>query len=241
MLKRLSLTLIFLLAGTGAHADFMGLYVGGGLWKSDFKGDIIANIGLDTDLNLDGTSANYYYVALEHPVPVLPNIRIEHTSVDDTGVGTLSGGFTFAGQTFVINQPVTTTLDLTHTDFTLYYELLDTGAELDLGITARVFDGEVIMNTARQDLEGGVPMLYVRAKMGLPFIGGYVNGSLKTLGSQHTDYNVGLGWETENFILPEVGIEAGYRNLQVDLDTDDVDVDVDMTFDGYYITLNAHF
>lgn len=244
-MKRISIALILAAASSAAHADFIGLYLGGGSWKSDFEGNIIANVGLDTDLNVDGTNATYFYAALEHPIPLVPNIRFDHTSIDDTGTGTLTGGLSFGGQFFPVNTVVDTLVDVTHTDLTLYYELIDTGFDFDVGLTGRTYDGEIAMAggglIAQSDLEGTIPMLYVRAKVGLPFTGTYIDGNLRTLGSRHSDYNVGIGWETENFILPEVGIQAGYRNMKIDLDQDDIDVNVDTTFDGFYITLNAHF
>lgn len=240
-MKKVCLALILAITTTTAQADFVGIFAGVGTWRSDFSGDIISNVSLERDLNLSGSNSNHFYAAFEHPIPVIPNIRVARTGIDDSGAGTLSGTFTFAGQTFTTSQAVTTTLDLTHTDVTLYYELVDVGFDLDLGITARIFDGEVVVNTAREDLEGTLPMLYARAKVGLPFTGTYLNASINTIGSRHSDYTLAVGWETENFILPEFGVEAGYRNLSVDLDESDVDVVVDSKLDGVFINLTAHF
>ncbi|MEX0941469.1 MAG: TIGR04219 family outer membrane beta-barrel protein [Pseudomonadales bacterium] len=240
-MKRACLALTLAVTCTAAQADFIGIYAGAGTWNADFSGDVISNVSLDSDLNLTGTNANHFYAAFEHPIPLIPNIRVARTAIDDSGTGALTSSFTFAGQTFTASQPVNSKLDLTHTDITLYYELVDIGFDLDVGITGRVFDGEVVVNTAREDLEGTLPMLYARTKIGLPFTGTYVNASINTIGSRHSDYTLAIGWETENFILPEFGIEAGYRNLSVDLDESDVDVVVDAKLDGVFINLTAHF
>ncbi|MFT6038757.1 MAG: hypothetical protein ACI9TP_001549, partial [Candidatus Azotimanducaceae bacterium] len=60
-------------------------------------------------------------------------------------------------------------------------------------------------------------------------------------GNQIADYAVKVGWETENFILPEFGIEAGYRSFSIDADADDLDVNVDTQVDGVFLNLTGHF
>ena len=50
-----------------------------------------------------------------------------------------------------------------------------------------------------------------------------------------------VGWETENFILPEFGIAIGYRSLSIDGDASDIDLQTDVTIDGAFITLTGHF
>ena len=135
-------------------------------------------------------------------------------------------------------------MDLTNTDVTLYYELIDTGLEFDLGLTAKFFDGELQIDDTVESISGGIPMLYARGKFPLPFVGFYFGADIHGIGykdNQISDYSLTFGWETENWILPEFGIEGGYRAWKIEIDEDDFDVAVDAELDGIFINLTAHF
>jgi len=227
-----------------AQADFIGIHVGGGAWNSGFSGDIIADVSLDGDLNIHGDTGSYIYAAFEHPVPLIPNIKVARTTMDDAATGNLSTNFDFNGTSYVVNETVMTELDLSHTDFTLYYEVIDTGLDLDLGITARYFNGDVGLNGNREAIDVVLPMLYGRAKIGLPFTGTYIGGEgniISYSGNQLADLAVHIGWETENFIFPEFGVQLGYRRFTLDVSEDDADVAVDARADGVFVNLTAHF
>ncbi|MCB1647772.1 MAG: hypothetical protein KDI36_20095, partial [Pseudomonadales bacterium] len=89
-----------------------------------------------------------------------------------------------------------------------------------------------------------LPMLYGRARFNLPFTGTWVGGDINYVGysgNQIADYALKIGWETENFIFPEFGIEGGYRKFSIEVDEDDADVDVNTDIDGIFINLTAHF
>ena len=233
-----------LLTANAAQADFLGVYVGAGYWNAGFDGDVIADVDLDNELSIDGDSGNSLYVRFEHPIPMLPNIRLARTDIEDSGTGTLSTNFVFNGQTFTPAQTVATSMDLTHTDLTLYYEVIDIGFDLDFGVTARHLDGKVSVGSAEEDVSGVLPMLYAHGKFGLPFTGMYLGAEGNVIsysGNRVLDYALKVGWETENFILPEFGIEAGYRRFGVDGDASDIDVGVDVAVDGVFVNLTGHF
>jgi outer membrane protein len=235
-----------ILGGTAmsAHADFLGVYAGAGYWNANFGGTVISGVSVEDELKLDTSSSTYVYVAFEHPVPFVPNIKLAHTTLKDSADGQLARSFTYAGQTFTTSQAVSTTIDLTHTDATLYYEILDLGMDLDLGITGRFFQGEVALNGAKEDINAFLPMLYGRAKIGLPFTGTWVGGDVNYVGyggNNVADYRVSVGWETENFLFPEFGVEGGYRSFSIDAQADDLDVNVDTKIDGVFVNLTGHF
>mgnify|MGYP000102933161 CR=1 FL=1 len=75
-----------------------------------------------------------------------------------------SAGTNLNGNPFVTDEQVAVSLDLTHTDATPHYEIMDNVIELDLGITARSFDGEASLVGATQqesiELDAVGPMLY---------------------------------------------------------------------------------
>ncbi len=242
--RSLIFTAFLLVSSLPAEADFIGLYIGGGYWNGDFSGDVIDDVSVDGELNISGDSSNYLYAHIEHPLPLIPNIRVARTSIDDSGVGTLNTNFTYEGVNFNAGQVVRTDIDLTHTDFTLYYEVIDVGMDLDVGLTARYLDGQVDIDGVKETADTVLPMLYLRGKVGLPFTGTYFGGDINAVsysGNTLMDYSLAVGWETENFILPEFGIEAGYRRFSLDVDEDDADINIDMDVDGIFVNLTAHF
>lgn len=247
--QKTSLTGALLTAALGlvpmsANADFLGLHLGVGYWGSEFAGDVVDGVSVGNELSVDKDTGLHIYAALEHPIPLIPNIRLARTGIEDSGTGTLSSNFTFEGQNFTSGQQVATTIDLTHTDLTLYYEIIDIGFDFDIGVTARSLEGQVQMDTTREDVDEIIPLVYLRAKIGLPFTGTYFTGNANALAfgdSEISDIAVAIGWETENFILPEFGIEGGLRRFTIDVREQDARVNVDMEVDGIFVNLTAHF
>jgi len=81
-LFRNSLFITLLTPSVFATADIVGFSAGLGIWQSTPDGALgTTSISLDNDLNLQEENANYAFVALEHPVPLLPNIRISYTDL----------------------------------------------------------------------------------------------------------------------------------------------------------------
>lgn len=240
-----TLQIIFLLmAAFAAKADFVGVHGGVGYWDSQMGGVMLAEgIDLEDDLNLAGNSSNHFWFALEHPIPMIPNIRVAQTSMSDSGNGTITQGFDFLGTTYTASQQVQTEIDLTHTDLTLYYELLDiVGTEFDLGVTARWIEADVDIQNFVESVNVVLPMLYVRGKFSLPFSGAYVAANLnyaKYSGNGVTDTVVKIGWETKSFIFPEFGVEVGYRDFDIQLDEGILNFDAGVT--GSFINFTAHF
>lgn len=67
------------IAGACAHADTVGLRLGAYRWQPDFDGDVRADgetVDINRDLGLDDDDSNVFFVAIEHPVPLLPNVML---------------------------------------------------------------------------------------------------------------------------------------------------------------------
>ena len=165
MSKRILAVTFLLLTSIAAKADFVGIHGGAGYWDSQIGGEILINaVNLEDDLNITGNSSNHVWFALEHPVPLLPNIRIAATQLEDSGDGTISQDFVFLGTSYTISEQLYTEIDLTHADVTLYYEIIDIGMDLDVGVTARWIDAKVSIENFTESAEVVVPMIYARAK-----------------------------------------------------------------------------
>ncbi|MGL1958085.1 MAG: TIGR04219 family outer membrane beta-barrel protein [Colwellia sp.] len=125
------------------QANSVGLYLGGQIWQSDASGTFGEKNTL-IDFNLKKEQQINYFIAVEHPYPLLPNVRISSTALDTTGKTTLTQEFSFGDETFLIDDDINASFNINYVDYTLYYQLLDHRLfSFDLGLTARYFNGDV--------------------------------------------------------------------------------------------------
>lgn len=245
------LTLLAAIAATAAsfaNADtVLGVYAGYGSWDSSFDGKTgKPSITLD-DLGVKDHKNKFFYIALEHPVPIIPNIRLAHTEISSRQTSAISKSFTFDGTTYLANETVNSEFDLTHTDATLYYEILDNWVNLDLGLTARQFDGFVYAQSVstpsrnkKEDIDQVLPMLYGKVQFDLPFTGlsaGFEGNYVSYSGDKATDYSAKISYLFDSVL--DIGLEAGYRKLSVTVDEDELQANVDLK--GPYAAVIAHF
>lgn len=239
------------LLSANAHADFLGIYIGGSYWDQEATGVFGEQNNL-VDFNLEDDKKTSFYVAFEHPVPLVPNIKLAMSDLDTQGQTVLDDDFSFQGEIFPAGSSVDATFDLSYIDYTLYYEILDNGlVSLDLGLTGRDVDGfagvegtvESVTLSADDDFSGIVPMLYGAAQIGLPFTGLSVYGEANFLAfDDHTFYDAqaGIAYELIDNIAIDVNIFVGYRQVVLDIeDVDDLYADVD--FKGAYAGAEIHF
>lgn len=226
-MRKLLLFIVGLAFINPAYADFLGARLSGGMFDYSVSGsvrdsaassdtvDVKNNLGWQDDKDVMG------YLYIEHPIPFLPNVRLGTTSLKLGGSGTVSQSFTYGGKIYTVNDKVTSDLDLSHQEVALYYELIDTFVDLDVGLNFKMFDGKVKIDnittgqSASSNVKLTVPMLY--GAVGVPIPG----TSLKLLGdfttasyqnSTFTDYMVRVRYETD-FML---GVELGYRSIHID-------------------------
>ena len=231
-----------------AQADTLfGIYAGAANWQQELTGDITSgatDVNVEDDLGVGDDSSNMFYFAVEHPLPLLPNARVQHVSMDLSGDNVLSRDVEFNGSTFVVSDQVTTDVELTQTDAVLYYQILDNVVELDLGLAARWVDGLVAVASttegARAEFEGVLPMLYGKTRITLPFSGFWLGAEAQGLayeGNQLLDANVKVGWESPLGL----GAELGWRAFSLELDDYDDITNAELEVDGPYVGLNYHF
>ncbi len=240
------------LAGLGAlvlsgaaAADLLGFRLGAYNWQADLEGDVRSGserVNIERDLGFDDDNFTVFYAALEHPLPLLPNIAVARTDLDASARGRPGKTFDFDGTVFTPLDQVSTDLDLSHTDVTLYYELLDNVVSLDLGLTVRRFDEGVTLAAAGRratlELDETLPMLYVAARVDLPFSGLYAGvdaNAVRYSDNRLVDYRAHVGYIT-SFGL---GLELGLRSF--DLSYDDSDDEADITIEGAYGSLLFRF
>lgn len=233
-------------------------YAGGYYWDQTVSGDAGSTVDtadLEDDLNLDAGGQNVLYVAFEHPVPVVPNIKIKMTDMSSDGTGTLSNTLNLGGQSITTNTEVASELDLTHTDYTLYWGLPLPIVTLDFGLTLRQFDGSMsavptdgVTSSASADLDVTVPMGYLKAGVDVPLTGLSFGGDINVISygdSGITDYDLNMTYVLPVIPLLDVGITAGYRSFDLEINPDDFggsddDLSAEATVAGPYIGLSLH-
>lgn len=238
---RKTLAILLVLQGlfsSPVMADFLGLYVGGGNWKHDPSGDFSSTnagsntIDLESSLNFSSESDTYFWAAFDHPVPLIPNIRLEMTSLSHQG--TTSASLNFLGSS--ATGPSKIALD--STDIILYYRLLDNWVNLDLGLNMRKIEGEFRIDDQLQDFSETIPMLYLAAQLDLPFSGFSVGADYSLVsydGSNYDDIRLRAIYE-----MGVIGFEAGLRTTLIKLD--DVDnINADLEFSGLMLGMFLHF
>ena len=237
---------------TSAQADtLLGLYIGGHMWANQAEGSFGQGNNNQAAFDFNDENQGSFFVALEHPIPLIPNIKIASTTLDTVGGTTISGSFTFDGETYNDGSTLDTTFDANYVDYTFYYELFDNDLlTFDFGITARDLDSQIKVvdvndATSNSDLSvsGIIPLLYVNTIIGLPFTGFNIFAEANFLSygdSSVYDYQVGVSYALLDNLAVDVDLTLGYRAAKLELDDID-DLYSDLTFDGVFAGAIVHF
>lgn len=249
-MKKIILLAPLLCAPITSWADVLGLHAGLGQWYINLEGDVGQNGSTTTldDLGFKDETSNVFWAQLEHPIPIIPNLRVMHSSISATETSTTSQSFTIGGIAIDAEVRVLTDMDLSHTDATFYYELLDNWVTLDAGITARQMEGFVevqseVSQTARAELEGVLPMGYLNLQLDFPGSGWSIGSTANAIsyrGDKVTDISARIGYSFELTALLDIGVSVGYRSLSIQSDELD-DLYADATLAGSFAEFVVHF
>lgn len=243
-MKKLTLAATLALLSPLAVADtILGVYAGAGQWQAEYSGDAgDPNIDVGA-LGLEESDNNFYYIALEHPVPLIPNIKVQKVDISSQQTARITQTFTLDDETFFEGTEVTSDFDLSHIDLTLYYEILDNWVNLDLGVNVRKFDGYVSAESAFGNesvkLDEAVPMFYVKAQFDLPLTGfsaGLEGNIISYDDNRLTDYSARVHYMFDSVM--DLGLEVGYREMSLKIDED---VTADVQLKGPYAAVVFHF
>lgn len=166
-MKRLLLASMIVFCAPSAFADFIGVHGSISSWQSTFSGEIAGKAKLVEregfgwgipSFKERGFSKNnqlFGHIAFEHPIPLLPNIRLDVTKIADSGTS-LEEVLTRSYAQVVdenltldwdISQNIHTELNIDAFDLSLYYEILDNWVNWDIGLSVRQMTGEFIEST----------------------------------------------------------------------------------------------
>ncbi len=220
MKKRLIASLVFTALSQPALADDWGIFAGVDLAKPNTSGDLnSSSLSLNDDWRFNG------YVAVEHSIIFLPNVKLSVADFDAKGKSSASD----------------LTLNLTSVDTTFYYQVLDNGIlEVDLGVSLRFLDGDLHTLT-NQSVSSAIPLAYGAAQVHIPNTGFSVftellGGSLTD--DKATEAMLGLGYTLNQDNLLPITIRGGYRYQDLDL-KDDVRLASD--YSGAFVGLEVNF
>lgn len=219
-MKKLSLAALAvaaMVALPSQAATVLGFKVGVDAMHADASGTTGQQGGDTPKFSYDNKAQYSVWFNVEHPVPFLPNLKVRENRFEANGILT-DANFSFRG--INLSEVVHNTIDLSNTDFVLYYELFDNDIlSLDAGAAYKKFDGslEISRDSYRDsiDIDDGAVMGYLNAEVGL--IGTGLYGYAEVLaGIDHSDildYQAGLGWQFDGVAI-DTRVRVGYRKLQ---------------------------
>lgn len=243
------LTPFLLVAAPTAQADtILGIYAGGQLWDTDNSGSFGSDGGQQHAFSFDDEKQQSFYVALEHPLPLIPNIKLRQNDLTTQGVTTLTNDFSFGGVTYNGGTSLIGRVDLSHTDVTFYYEIFDNDLlSFDVGVTGKKVDGWLAVQDAQTEnnlqSDGWVPTGYAQVRVGIPATPLTVYGLANAVSiddSSIRDMEAGIEYRLAENLAIDLNLQLGYRDIRIELD--DLDgIYTDLQFKGPYLGLEIHF
>ncbi|ENO14344.2 TIGR04219 family outer membrane beta-barrel protein [Marinobacter nanhaiticus D15-8W] len=227
-----------------AAADVLGLGANVSYWDSDLTGTARQggdSVNVDNDLDLDSDSNANLTAIFEHPVPLLPNVRLNYTAIEQSGRGELgAGGY----DNLPADAEVNSDLDLDQLDLTMYYEVLDNWVNLDAGLTVRKMDGELTIRdvarlspVSKTEIDAVVPMLYAAARFDLPLTG--LSVGVEGNGVSYGGDSIVDGAGYAQYDLSVLRLRAGYRQMNIDYEDGDEALDIELG--GPFISAGVDF
>lgn len=244
------LALAVSLAPAPAMAEVIpGIDINGqlGYWGAQPNGTVSSgggDIDLEDDLNFDRNGTNMVQIAFEHPVPLVPNLRLRHVSLDDSADGQIQQSVTYDNVTYSGNEDVRSSYDLEMTDATFYYSPLDNWVSLDVGLTARQLDARAEIDgssgSASASADVVVPMGYLAARIDAPLTGVYGAAEINAISADDNhlrDMRAVVGWEPVDMLA----FELGYQEMSLEIEDDSEDLGADMDFSGPFASATLRF
>ncbi|HEB93510.1 MAG TPA: TIGR04219 family outer membrane beta-barrel protein [Gammaproteobacteria bacterium] len=246
MKKKLIVATLAVLTSGIAQADFLRIEAGAGLWQSEPSGTITDKASGNSDtlnasdqLGYQEENISYLWLNVKHPIPLLPNVRLEY--VTPSFEGNTKKSFTWAGDPYSINT--NSKLELQQTDIVLYYNLLDNTfwATLDLGLDLKLIDYSYELRNASNAYSDSaslpIPMLYARTRAQIPMTNIGLEADIKFIGygdTQLYDFRAKVDYTFDYVPVIQPAIELGYRTQKFKIDEDGEDTKIDFEFSGIY-------
>ena len=238
---KLLFCLLALAAPLTSNADTLSISAGGGIWNTSSSGTFgkttdPTQVDVKDNLFWGDESQGYLFATLEHFVPIIPNVKLVYTKVDQSGSGNTD--FDYDGENYT--GTVSNDFSLKTMDLIAYYEVLDNVVSLDIGLNIRKLDTDFSItstgNSTTDSFSETVPMLYALVGAS-PIPDLIISGEISYVafsGSSVSDITAKVAYTTNFF----VGFEAGYRSQKYEFDDvsgNDANLTIDGLFAGAYV------
>ncbi|NPA12621.1 MAG: TIGR04219 family outer membrane beta-barrel protein [Aquificae bacterium] len=202
-----------------------------------YEGD---KIDVDDDLNMGTENSFFLRAKLEHPIPLLPNIKLQYTKMRFEGDGTVSKDYKFGFITITASDRVKSKLELDHYDVVLFYNLPFINAtqvfDAEVGLNVRIIDFYVWVRdeTRNQEDEKSlvvpIPMLHGALTTKLPLIpvSLLVEASgIAYQGNHYYDIAGEIRYKPFRNLVADLFIGVGYKYEKIKIDdVDDTSADI---------------
>ena len=227
-------------------ADIARVEMGVGVWAQTPVGSLKTTDNSNI-LSLDGTyttaennSAEMYaWVIVKHPIPVIPNLRLEYVSISDEGlfIATPTNANPIVSPLPINSVPYSnSTINMTQFDIIPYYNFLDnTGwITVDLGLDIKVIQADIDIKAVNESWGISpaytssesipIPLLYLRGRVQIPATEFGIESDIKFISDgDSTFYDIRAKVDYTFDITPIIqpAIEVGYRTQSYDINSDD--------------------
>ena len=249
MKKLLSTVAIATCFASVASADFARVELGAGAWMQNPSGkityDVIGADGSDTSKE-NSESLGYAWLLIKHPIPIIPNLRVEYANIKSEGTAT--GQF----KEFNIGTtPTNTLIEMKQYDLIPYYNILDNTfwMTLDLGLDIKIMDTKytadpvALFNGYSTTNTITLPLLYARTRVEIPLTGFGVEADVKYVSYDSNtvyDVRVKVDYTLEFIPIVQPAIEVGYRVQHIETNGD-TEAAINMDFKGVYAGVMLRF
>jgi len=252
MKKLLTACALTTLFGASLQADIMRVEAGVGAWAQTPSGYASRNDGGGL-IDLEGdyisseneSTETYAWILFKHPLPIIPNLRLEYVTVSDEGKtsGTVNG--------IGVPDGTPTTIDMTQYDIIPYYNLLDNTfwMTVDLGLDVKVIQSDTTVSAVQPLYDGYsstdttvIPLIYLRTRVEIPVTNIGLEADAKAItDGTNTMYDLRAKVDYTLDFIPVVqpGLEVGYRVQKIIID--DGANQVDLEYAGVYAGLMVRF
>ena len=232
----------------------LNMSAGGGIWNVASEGSIVETVNetLTVHDQLYGKqNSGYLFAELRHPLPILPNVRLEYCAQESQGEGkTVTLSTPFPGSTTLSSAEVSSKLRIQQYDAVMFYRLLENvmWMSLDAGLDLKYVVSEYKVDTISVDESSGslTPLLYVRGRLDIPHTDLGVETDMRYItdgSSTLSDIKIKVDYTMTFIPVVHPIVEIGYRVESFDIDGEESaiigpiisgDTDVDLTFSGLY-------
>lgn len=190
------------------------------------QGDVNHDIKGQKDQELNKKVTPQIQLAIEHDVPLVPNVMIRHADINQNAS----------------NSQINSDVNVGITDLVLSYDVLDHNVNTDLGVAIKRVDGQLNYNGGETDISKTIPMIYASVGAKLPITG--VSANVQALATKYNnvqgvDVQAEVKYNVVEKLLYDVGAKIGYRML--DLRLDEKGKEQKLRFQGPFLGIQMGF